>query len=41
MLDSNLSALAVAPDEDALERLAPLREDPAQYWGLRSSLGWN
>jgi aryl-alcohol dehydrogenase-like predicted oxidoreductase len=40
-LESNLTAMALAPDPGLLERLAVLREDPAAYWRRRAELAWN
>jgi aryl-alcohol dehydrogenase-like predicted oxidoreductase len=40
MLESNLTALEVEVGEDAMERLAPLAEDPDAYWETRSQLAW-
>jgi aryl-alcohol dehydrogenase-like predicted oxidoreductase len=41
MLASNLAALRVEADEELLERLGALREDPETYWETRSALSWN
>lgn len=41
MVQSNLRALEVEVSDDALERLAPLGEDPETYWRERSELPWN
>jgi aryl-alcohol dehydrogenase-like predicted oxidoreductase len=38
-LTSNLAALSF--DDDALERLGDLAEDPEAYWKTRSALAWN
>jgi aryl-alcohol dehydrogenase-like predicted oxidoreductase len=40
-LRSNAAALAVRWDEPAAERLAPLREEPREYWERRGRLRWN
>jgi aryl-alcohol dehydrogenase-like predicted oxidoreductase len=40
-LQSNLTALDVDWDEELDRRLAPLAEDPAQYWTTRAALPWN
>ncbi len=39
-LQSNLSALELALDPSALERLGALAEDPDGYWSSRSALRW-
>jgi aryl-alcohol dehydrogenase-like predicted oxidoreductase len=41
MLLSNLGALDLTVGEAVLERLAPLAEDPEEYWERRSELAWN
>ena len=41
MLASNLAAQGIELDEDALSRLDGLREDPEEYWRIRSRLPWN
>ena len=41
MVLSNLSALQVEVGGETLERLAPLVEDPEEYWERRSELAWN
>ncbi len=41
MLESNLAALDVDVDEELLQRLAVLAEDPDGYWDTRSRLRWN
>jgi aryl-alcohol dehydrogenase-like predicted oxidoreductase len=41
MVQSNLSALQVEVGDETLERLAPLVEDPEEYWERRSELAWN
>jgi aryl-alcohol dehydrogenase-like predicted oxidoreductase len=41
MLTSNLQAREIDVDDDLLDRLAPLREDPETYWATRSELSWN
>lgn len=41
MLTSNLRAEHLAIDDAVLAELAPLREDPDQYWHERSELPWN
>ena len=38
-LTSNLAALSL--DDDALEQLGGLAEDPETYWTTRSALAWN
>jgi aryl-alcohol dehydrogenase-like predicted oxidoreductase len=40
-LRSNLRALSVDYDEELDRRLAPLVEEPAQYWSTRAALPWN
>jgi aryl-alcohol dehydrogenase-like predicted oxidoreductase len=40
-LQSNLAALEVDWDEELDRRLAPLAEEPAQYWETRAALPWN
>jgi aryl-alcohol dehydrogenase-like predicted oxidoreductase len=40
-LQSNLAALDVKWDEEHDRRLAPLAEEPAQYWTTRAALPWN
>jgi aryl-alcohol dehydrogenase-like predicted oxidoreductase len=40
-LQSNLAALDVEWDEELDRRLAPLAEEPAQYWETRAALPWN
>jgi aryl-alcohol dehydrogenase-like predicted oxidoreductase len=40
-LRSNLTALGVDYDEELDRRLAPLAEEPAQYWSTRAALPWN
>ncbi len=40
-LSSNLEALEVVLDEEALAALASLRETPEVYWNKRSGLEWN
>jgi aryl-alcohol dehydrogenase-like predicted oxidoreductase len=40
-LRSNLAAAEIAWDEALEARLAPLREDPDEYWERRSALPWN
>lgn len=39
-LTSNLAADAITLDDDQLERLTSLAEDPATYWATRSHLAW-
>lgn len=39
-LTSNLAADAIRLNEDQLERLTALAEDPATYWATRSRLAW-
>ena len=41
MLASNLAAQGIKLDGDALSRLDGLREDPEEYWRIRSALPWN
>ena len=41
MVLSNLGALQVEVGGETLERLAPLVEDPEEYWERRSELAWN
>ena len=41
MLASNLAAQGIELDEDALSRLDGLREEPEEYWRIRSALPWN
>ena len=40
MLTSNLGAAEVEIDQELLERLSALREDPEKYWDTRSALSW-
>jgi aryl-alcohol dehydrogenase-like predicted oxidoreductase len=40
-LESNLAALALELDDELLDALAALREDPAGYWRARAALAWN
>jgi len=40
-LSSNLHAAVVGLDDDQLERLATLAEEPAAYWERRSRLPWH
>jgi aryl-alcohol dehydrogenase-like predicted oxidoreductase len=40
-LQSNLAALEVGYDEELDRRLAPLVEEPAEYWSTRAALPWN
>lgn len=40
-LTSNLSALGVEWDDELDRRLAPLAEEPGEYWSTRSALPWN
>lgn len=40
-LDSHLAAADLTLPDDALDRLSPLREDPAAYWQHRSSITWS
>jgi aryl-alcohol dehydrogenase-like predicted oxidoreductase len=40
-LASNLAARDLTWTAELEERLAPLREDPAEYWDRRSALPWN
>jgi aryl-alcohol dehydrogenase-like predicted oxidoreductase len=40
-LRSNLAALDVGYDEELDRRLAPLVEEPGQYWSTRAALPWN
>ncbi|HXV03878.1 MAG TPA: aldo/keto reductase [Gaiellaceae bacterium] len=40
-LQSNLAALEVDWDDELDRRLAPLAEEPAQYWTTRAALPWN
>ena len=40
-LQSNLTALGIEPDDELLERLAGLAEDPGTYWDERGALPWN
>lgn len=40
-LRSNLAALDFDYDEELDHRLAPLREEPAEYWSARAALLWN
>jgi aryl-alcohol dehydrogenase-like predicted oxidoreductase len=40
-LESNLAALEVHYDEELDRRLAPLAEEPSQYWSTRAALPWN
>ena len=39
-LRANLAAVSVRLDEQELDQLAMLAEEPAQYWATRSGLGW-
>jgi aryl-alcohol dehydrogenase-like predicted oxidoreductase len=41
MVASNVAALDVSVDPEALERLGGLAEDPDGYWQRRSALSWN
>jgi aryl-alcohol dehydrogenase-like predicted oxidoreductase len=41
MVASNVAALDVSVDPEALERLGGLAEDPDGYWERRSALSWN
>jgi aryl-alcohol dehydrogenase-like predicted oxidoreductase len=40
-LRSNLAALDVDYDDDLDRRLAPLAEEPDEYWSTRAELAWN
>jgi aryl-alcohol dehydrogenase-like predicted oxidoreductase len=40
-LRSNLAGLEVEWDKELERRLAPLLEEPGQYWSKRSALAWN
>jgi aryl-alcohol dehydrogenase-like predicted oxidoreductase len=40
-LASNLAAAEAEPDEELLERLGGLAEEPEAYWESRSALSWN
>jgi aryl-alcohol dehydrogenase-like predicted oxidoreductase len=40
-LQSNLDALEVGYDDELESRLAPLTEEPADYWSTRAALPWN
>ena len=40
-LRSNLAALRIAWDDEAEADLAPLAEEPDQYWRTRARLAWN
>ena len=40
-LESNLRALELRYDGELDRRLAPLVEEPAQYWSTRAALPWN
>lgn len=40
MLAGNLRALDATVDDELQEALAPLAEDPAEYWRRRSQLDW-
>jgi aryl-alcohol dehydrogenase-like predicted oxidoreductase len=40
-LRSNLAAPDVDYDDELDQRLAPLAEEPAEYWATRSALPWN
>jgi aryl-alcohol dehydrogenase-like predicted oxidoreductase len=40
-LESNLAAPGVPYDEELDRQLAPLVEEPAQYWSTRAALPWN
>ena len=40
-LRSNLTALSVDYEDELDRRLAPLVEEPAQYWSTRAALPWN
>jgi aryl-alcohol dehydrogenase-like predicted oxidoreductase len=40
-LQSNLAALDVDWDEELDRRLAPLAEEPDEYWTTRAALPWN
>jgi len=40
-LESNLTALEIQPDPDALAELATLAEPPDHYWETRSALSWS
>ena len=41
MLVSNVAALDVHVDDELMERLVGLAEDPERYWAERSALVWN
>jgi aryl-alcohol dehydrogenase-like predicted oxidoreductase len=41
MLESNLAALRIPPDEAIQERLRDLAEPAESYWWARSRLAWN
>jgi aryl-alcohol dehydrogenase-like predicted oxidoreductase len=41
MLESNLAALRIPPDEAIQERLRDLAEPAESYWSARSRLAWN
>jgi aryl-alcohol dehydrogenase-like predicted oxidoreductase len=40
-LNSNLGAVGLELDQELVNRLGTLREDPAQYWETRAALQWN
>jgi aryl-alcohol dehydrogenase-like predicted oxidoreductase len=40
-LESNLAAAALDVPQDALDRLAAVREDAESYWRTRAELAWN
>ena len=40
-LESNLTALEIAWDDDLEQRHAGLVEEPAAYWATRAELPWN
>jgi aryl-alcohol dehydrogenase-like predicted oxidoreductase len=41
MLESNLAALRIPPDDALQERLRDLAEPAKSYWSARSRLAWN
>jgi len=40
-LESNLAALEISTEADALARVSVSREDPETYWRTRAALSWN
>jgi aryl-alcohol dehydrogenase-like predicted oxidoreductase len=40
-LESNLVALELTLDQELLEQLDRIREDPVTYWQERAGLAWN